>query len=286
MVETQVKINCTFRNAVVTIWDRSPIVFEGEMRAKLRFFAYGEEITPTTNKEHRQAYAQAWKPMRLRAWLKCLPAGSYVDIMRGVFKENEGYCSKENELVKFGVEPNEDGVKKTTVEFKKAIDNGKRPLEVAEDEEMFPTYLQYRSGFEAYSNHIRKKAKQLDRDMPKVYVRVGRAGTGKTRWMDETFGLDGWVMAPDNTGKWFDGCDRDVILFDDVDRDSIMSLSLWKRLCDRYPMQVPIKGGFITWKPKVIVFTSNTPPTQWWKDLPLFDQEAIERRCEDIVVVE
>ena len=68
--------------------------------------------------------------------------------------------------------------------------------------------------------------------------------------INRKFGLNGYKRAPDNTGQWFDGCDRDVILFDDVEANAIPPFSKWKQLCDRYPHSVPVKGGFILWKPK------------------------------------
>jgi hypothetical protein len=36
--------------------------------------------------------------------------------------------------------------------------------------------------------------------------------------MDDTCGAGNGTRAPDNIGQWYDGCDRDVILFDDVMR--------------------------------------------------------------------
>ena len=119
-----------------------------------------------------------------------------------------------------------------------------------------------------------------------MYVRIGPAGTGKTKWLDDTFGKTGWSFAPDNTGRWFDGCDRDVIVFDDVERGQIPPLSLFKRLTDRYGMQVPVKGGYIYWKPRTIIFTSNSHPNEWLPELSEMDKEAIERRITDITVVE
>jgi hypothetical protein len=56
------------------------------------------------------------------------------------------------------------------------------------------------------------------------------------------------AIAPDNTGRWCD-CDHDVILFDDVEAGSIPPFSQWKRLCDRYPFKVPVKGGFVDSSP-------------------------------------
>ena len=79
--------------------------------------------------------------------------------------------------------------------------------------------------------------------------------------------------------------DNDVILFDDVEINVIPSPSFFKRLTDRYPIQVPIKGGFITWKPRVIVFTSNTHPKEWWPSLSDYDWDTIERRITKIDVV-
>jgi hypothetical protein len=118
-----------------------------------------------------------------------------------------------------------------------------------------------------------------------VYVRIGPPGTGKTKWFDDTYGPGNWVTSPDNNGHWFDGCDHDVILFDDVEAGVIPSPSFFKRLTDRYPIQVPVKGGFITWKPRVIVFMSNSAPTTWWTNLIAFDIGAIERRITKLEII-
>lgn len=270
----------------ITITDHTILSYDYDaMKEKVKYLAYGDEVCPTTGKKHLQGFAYAWKPMRFSTWKKLFPH-AHIEEMRGDFRTNEHYCSKEGSYHHFGEKPNEHGVKNSLLKFKRKLDEGFDVEEIAEEEDFFPTYLQYNRGLHSYKNYIRKKAKQHDREMPDVYVRVGPAGTGKTRWMDEQFGTGGWIQAPDNNGHWFDGCDRDVILFDDVEIGSIPSFSLWKRLCDRYPLQVPIKGGFVTWKPKSIVFTSNSHPYEWWKDLNQLDKEAIARRIKDIVVVE
>jgi hypothetical protein len=100
-----------------------------------------------------------------------------------------------------------------------------------------------------------------------------------------TYGIGNWVTVPDNNGHWFDHRDHDVILFDDVEAGVIPSSSIFNGRTDRYPIQVPVKGGFITWKPRVIVFTSNSHPNQWWIHLSDFDLGAIERRITNIEVV-
>ena len=47
--------------------------------------------------------------------------------------------------------------------------------------------------------------------------------------MDDTYVVGNWVTTPWNHGHWIDGCDHDVILFDDVE-------TIFKRLTDRYPI--------------------------------------------------
>lgn len=272
-----------FRNGCVTWYtDKRPTELWDD---KLKYVAYGVETCPTTQRIHLQMWAACHKPQRLSGWKKLFP-GAHIEQMFGSLEQNDKYCSKESELVVMGQKPNPNGVSSKFLEVKQKVDDGQEVMDIACEPEFFETVIRYRHGFQSYERHVRKKTKQEDRTMPDVYIRIGPAGTGKTRWMDEKFGLSGWIMAPDNTGQWFDGCDKDVILFDDVDAKSIMSLSKFKRLTDRYPLQVPVKGGFITWKPKVIVFTSNCHPNLWWDDLTYNDQMAIERRCKEIIVVE
>ncbi|ALY05856.1 replication-associated protein [Ctenophore-associated circular virus 1] len=256
---------------------------------KLRFMAYGLETCPTTQREHYQGFAYAHKPMRWKAWKKLFPR-AHFEKMAGSFQDNVVYCSKQSSLIKFGEEPKQ-GERKDLIDLKRKLEEyaprrGTTTYDVAEDEAYFGVVARHNTFASGYLRHKRAKILNGDRTMPKVYVRIGPPGTGKTRWLDRKFGVGGYVIAPDNTGKWFDGCDHDVILFDDVEIDQVPPLSLWKRLCDRYPFEVPVKGGFITWKPRVIVFTSNHAVHEWWKDITPDNQQAIARRIYKTVYVD
>lgn len=252
---------------------------------KLSYMAYAEETCPTTNKKHYQGFAYSKTAMRMSGWKQLFPT-AHIERMKGNFMHNQVYCSKEGELLEFGERPAQ-GKRNDIVQLKAKLDAGQRPLEIAyEDINMFSTVGHMHRFAETYAQYIRYRTIKDNRDVPEVYVRIGPAGTGKTRWLDDNYGTSGYAIAPDNTGRWYDGCDRDVVLFDDVEAGKVPALSDFKKLTDRYPIQLPIKGGHIWWKPKVIVFTSNTPPTEWWPNLSQFDRDAIERRITDIVVVE
>jgi hypothetical protein len=57
-------------------------------------------------------------------------------------------------------------------------------------------------------------------------------------------------------------------------------------LTDRYPLEVESKFGFITWKPRGIVFTINYDPKEWWTTESVVSVETFMCRvtkCEHII---
>lgn len=252
----------TFRSACIT---EHQIMPDWEKLCdQLRYLAYAEETCPTTQKKHFQAFAYAKVPMRFGGWKELFPT-AHIEKMKGNFAQNEKYCSKEGKLIEFGQRPTQ-GKRTDLVEVKKLIDSGKRPMEIVDEyDEHIGTVARHGKFWKEYDQYKRQKKAQNDRTKPQVYIRWGPPGTGKTVWLDIEHGYDKWRFVPDNTGRWFDGCsDRDVVCFDDVKINEIPPITTILRLTHEYPCQVPVKGGFDTWKPRVIVFTSNYPPEQWW----------------------
>lgn len=249
----------------------------------VKYIAYekevGKEGTP-----HIQGYLVANNPVRLKSW-KAFLRRAHVEVMRGSLDQNEAYCSKEGKFTEVGSRPAQ-GRRTDLIDAKRKLDEGIEPMELAQNEQYFGTVMRHERFFEKYAAFKRRKLVSHDRTEPCVYVRIGPTGTGKTRWLDDTFGLGSWAFCPDNSGKWFDHCHSyDVVVFDDVKVNEIPPISQFKKLLDRYPLPVAIKGGFATWKPKHIIITANSAPGNWWTNPDPLDMDAIQRRINKIIFV-
>lgn len=90
-------------------------------------------------------------------------------------------------------------------------------------------------------------------------------GAGKSKRVREECayaGLSLWVSPIGTRGSWFDGYDHhDCALFDDFTGD--MPFRSLLQLLEGNKVQVPVKGGFTTFDPKVVFFTSDRHPLDW-----------------------
>ena len=55
---------------------------------------------------------------------------------------------------------------------------------------------------------------------------------------------------------------QSTVLIDDFAGN--VGLTQLLQILDRYPVQVPVKGGFVWWCPNVIIITTNVPLEQWY----------------------
>lgn len=107
------------------------------------------------------------------------------------------------------------------------------------------------------------------REAPKVFWFHGATGTGKSRWV---FDNEPNVWASSEDLKWFDGYrSQEAVVFDDF-RGDMVKFRFLLRLLDRYPLQVPIKGGFSWWIPKRIYITCCKRAEDCWSS-DLFDHD-------------
>jgi len=142
---------------------------------------------------------------------------------------------------------------------KRKLDEGAGVWELAQGDH-FSTTAKYWKFFLQYkSARIAPRTEKTD-----VFVYYGAPGTGKSR---AAFNFDKSFAVPASNGtQWMDGYDPDkhrVVIFDDFHASVPAHLLL--RLCDGYPLQFPVKGGFAEFRPEAIVLTSNYAPEYWYK---------------------
>lgn len=104
------------RGWVATIWnvDNTKEFYEDIVARKLNgvtFIAYGEEITPTTQRRHHQAffYTKVQRRTSEGVIMKLAtmwgPTHSYIRMMRGNFCQNKKYCEKDGLYTEIGEKP-------------------------------------------------------------------------------------------------------------------------------------------------------------------------------------
>jgi len=246
--------NKTYRRWCMTIFDE-----DGSRRNNLEtlpdfvtYLAYGDELTKDGRK-HYQCFAYTKKPVRwtqLKSWIP-----GYVTPMRGTFKDNEKYCSKQGQLKEFGDRP-EQGKRNELLGGKRKIEEsrGQSIYDIAEDEEYFPVMAKNSRFMQAYANNYHGKRLPNNEAVQVTFVH-GVPGSGKTRWVREVE-PNVYDVPADDGYKWKDGYTlQDAVLFDNLSPQTFSPARLLKEL-DRYKIQVPYKGGFTWWKPKRIYITS------------------------------
>lgn len=121
-----------------------------------------------------------------------------------------------------------------------------------------------------------------ERAPPTVRVYVGQPGIGKTRRAvyESQEGGGGYFIPLPNGPRdtpWFGEYDgQQPILVDDFNGQ--WSVDFFKRLTDRYPIDVPVKHGFVAVRSTLIIFTSNYDVDQWWPTISQVDLQAVMRR--------
>jgi len=94
-----------------------------------------------------------------------------------------------------------------------------------------------------------------------IIVCQGPTGTGKSKYCNDNFPNAYWKTR----GEWWDGYEGE----EQVIIDEFYGWLPWDfllRLCDRYPLKVPIKNGFCEFTSKTIIFTTNEIPNAWYKN--------------------
>lgn len=129
----------------------------------------------------------------------------------------------------------------------------------------------------------------------------GPTGSGKSKWAfsgtygNKTYDRDQIFRKPN--GPWWDGYDPNlhkVVVMDDERFSYDDAFSLLLNVLDRYPLSVPVKGGFKVFRAEIVVITTRGPPDLTFREAAekakvLFREEMdqlyrrIQDGCGDII---
>lgn len=114
---------------------------------------------------------------------------------------------------------------------------------------------------------------------PEILIYWGDSGTGKTKKAVEENPGAFILTKPNGNGcVWFDGYQgQDTIIFDEF--YGWIPYDLILRICDRYPLKLQVKGGFVECAATKFIFTSNKKWDEWYPNID--DRSAFERRIKE-----
>jgi len=229
------------------------------------FLVVAKETCPTTGTPHLQGAmclgrAVAFKTVK--GWLPFKRA--HIEPMRGTPSDSLRYCMKEDpHPLVLGDPPKDKGKQSCLTNAIEALQSGRTMRSLADEMETSKAIVCFSRGLTTFRNF-----RVPDRDgttAPVVFWLAGPPGVGKTKCAWE-YGLrrgggcpSSVFFVPNCTGTtwWWDNYDPAVttVVVDDFRPEGVRFEELLK-LCDRYPHQVQIKGGYTPFASKVIIFTS------------------------------
>lgn len=225
-----------------------------------RYMVFGYEICPNTGTPHLQGFV-AWEtPRSLDKFKKDISQRLHFALpMRGTHKQASEYCKKPESkdpdknpsYEEFGELPAQGQRTDWCVAVEQIVSG--TPVE-----EVVVAQPQLLPGIRALERFKAMMLKPKHRDV-EVIVCYGDAGTGKSRYA--------WDNFPDlyskPNGEWWDGYSgQTTILLDDYYGG--IQYSEFLKVLDRYPLQVPVKGGFVYGQWDRVIITSNKHPSLWY----------------------
>ncbi|AIF76265.1 Rep [Bat associated circovirus 5] len=254
-------------------------LIESTLRSSVKYAIIGKEVgekgTP-----HLQGFANFKKKLRLST-LKKLPGftRAHVERAKGTDLQNQKYCRKGNTYLEIGCPSSQGKKPELTVAVRKLQESNGDLVKIAKEHP--EVYIRHGRGLRDYVNTAGLVGQRAWKTY--VVVIVGEPGVGKTRYVNSECKECSVYWKP--RGPWWDGyAGQEAVIFDDF-YGWIMFDELL-RVCDRYPLKVPVKGAFVEFVAKKVYFTSNKPPEEWYdKENIRGNIEAFFRRINEYLVI-
>lgn len=226
----------------------------------IRYFVAGEEKCPTTGKVHYQAYISLNKQYRLKG-LKELVGDQtvHVEKCKGNEQQNIEYCKKDGNIYREFGEPKKQGKRNDILAVRDHFKQGKRLRSALDDDDMCKTVAKYPK----FARMVELMYSKPRTEMTELYVYWGVTGAGKSHKAQEDAGDDVYYKPLGKDSQWWDGYEQNEVVIIEDFRGEI-PLATLLRLADKYPMRVPVKGGYVNFDSKKIYITSNIDIYDWF----------------------
>lgn len=242
---------------------------EQDMPADFTFIVFQGEFAPTTKRLHIQGYVQLSKQHTISSLKNVFGDNTmHLEIARGSAESNIKYCTKEEGRAA-GYDPvmrgelKKQGQRTDLGAVAAKIKNKEGFKSIAEDHPR--EFMMYHKGMLAYKRVVDPPR---ERPAPSIKFLWGKPGCGKSRLVRELNRdkEESIYYAEDTRDAWLDGyIDEKTIVFDDFEGNFPIRRML--KLLDRVPMQLPVKGGFVTIKATEFWFTSNNAPSTFYNEV-------------------
>lgn len=246
--------------------------------ARVTFIIFGREVGANGTR-HLQGYLELPRRLRFNQVVALFqPIRPHIERRAGTAEQARDYCRKDGDYTELGtISQVAPGERNDLVALRNFIDTGASLRDIAETH--FRSFLLYERSIRSYRN-LRSPSRNW---VTNVSVFWGLTGTGKTRRCHQEAEENQQPLYIHPGGRWFDGYDGEpLVLFDDFS-GACFPLPYLLKLLDRYAMQVPIKGGFVNWRPRHIYITSNLDPDAWYPNAHPEHRAALRRRFTEVV---
>lgn len=266
--------------------DKSPTA-SGTVADAIRFLAGQYEIGDGGTR-HFQGYICFRNPQGLSGARRLLgDVNPHLEPRKGSHIQALEYCHKVETRepgagpVLLG-DPPAQGERSDLDAISDAIKDGSTEADIAEN--YFGSYVRYSAGIRrAIALRTPKRSSG-----PVAHYYWGGTNTGKSfaAWNFHSDDIENCYAVPLSSGTsiWFDSYQpmkHKVVIFDDYYHSFKFHFLL--QLLDGYPIQVPVKGGFIPFRAERVVFTSNIGLHEQYPNIP--DQGALWRRFRHVMCV-
>ncbi len=248
-------------------------------------YAVGQWELTKEGRKHFQCYLEMQENTRLTGMKSVFYKTTNWQMNTAGRDEARGYAMKTDETHPHkagtcridGTEPIEVGVWKPVggsqgqrtdlMAVKEDIDSGMSEEECWEAH--FKAMVMHHKAFDKY----RVSSRRGKRGEPTVTILYGGSGTGKSAYCNLQEMLVGkeafWLSAPaDGRGRnsrvWWDGYSgEETVVIDEF--YGWLPYNFLLRMLDRNALQVEVKGGSVPLRATHFIFTSNTPPEDWYR---------------------